>query len=85
MTITGVQIGGRNGPWMRLGDRVRVKKTCKTGRIVDFNHNWQRGLKVGPNLVTIDYDRGGSSFDDEEELTIEDIEFDVLEQLATDA
>jgi hypothetical protein len=87
MMLTGVQIGGSDGPWMRVGDIVRVKKTGKKGRITDINWRYDSLTHkyVGHN-ITLEYENPCVGYDeDEQDLTLDDVEFDILEKLARDA
>jgi len=85
MTITGVQIGGRDGPWLRLGDRVRVKKTGQRGRVADINHRYDHCTSkyAGHNII-LEYENPCVGYDeDDQDLTPDDIEFvDILDKLA---
>lgn len=83
MTLTGVQLG-RGGPWLKLGDRVRVKKTGKCGILVELNWNFHPRPGEGRHIVRIKFPNPCDEFADDD-LFVEDIEFDPLEQMAKDA
>jgi hypothetical protein len=84
MTITGVQVGGRDGPWMRVGDVVMVKKTGQKGRITHICWKYNPGLhKYDGHIITLEFENPCVGYDEAEEcLTPDDLEFDVLEKLA---
>lgn len=81
MILTAVQIGGPDGPFMKLGDRVRVKRTGKTGTLIGLSWNFHPRPYEGRYIVDVEFPNPCDRFDDVL-LFLEDIEFDPLEQMA---
>jgi hypothetical protein len=84
VTITGVQIGGRDGLWLRVGDIVIVKKTGQKGKVSDISWRYNPlKHKYDGHVVTVEYANPCVGYDeDEQDLSPEDVEFDILEKMA---
>lgn len=76
--ITGMQ---DSGIWWLVGDRVYVKGSRRKGTIAGFNWRFGKGKRL-PNEVEVDFDDDGP--DEEDVLTIADLELDLMEKLARD-